>query len=195
MLNDYMGSEAFVNGLRSYLKRFMFGNATSNDLWDEMDKAAGADKNVKRLMQVWTKEKGYPLVKVSRRIDSLTKHTILSLEQVKFSPNSNDDNPTSDIIWNIPISVVTKSKSGETAAVRSLMNSSKHEIDLGIIPETDWIKLNKSCVGFYLADYSSDLFGSLLDGLYPAERFCTPLDRFELIIETFSLVIINFILF
>lgn len=68
MLTDYIGPESFVNGLRSYLRRFKFGNATSDDLWDEMDKAA-PNMNVKRLMQVWTKKQGYPLIKVNICVD------------------------------------------------------------------------------------------------------------------------------
>lgn len=197
MLNDYMGADAFLNGLRNYLKHFMYGNATSSDLWDEMDKASpsGSNKNVKRLMQVWTKQKGYPLVKVTRRVDAATSHTILELEQVKFPSDSasfeldeedeaNDDEKENAVIWNIPLTVLVQSK----CPVRSLMETKKHEIDLGVVPETDWIKLNKSCVGFYLVDYSNDLFGSLLNGLCPADQFCTPLDRFELVIEAFHLV-------
>lgn len=191
MLNDYMGSDLFVNGLRAYLKRFKFGNATSNDLWDEMDKAAGPSMNVKRLMQVWTKEKGYPVVKVSRRVDSVSKHTVLTLEQSQFSPSMGVDDHK-QVIWNIPISVVTKSTS--SSPVRALMETKRHEIDLGVVPETDWIKLNNSCVGFYLVDYSNELFQRLVDdGLSPADQFGTPLDRFELIVEAFSLVRESFV--
>lgn len=197
MLNDYMGVNAFLAGLRNYLKRFAFSNATSDDLWDEMDKAAaaGSKKNVKRLMQVWTKEKGYPLVKVSRRVDSANNHTILTLEQVKFGSDADllnesggeeqeGEQEKKQVLWNIPISVLVESKS----PVRALMETSKHDIDLGVVPETDWIKLNKSCVGFYLVDYSADLAARLLRGLSPTDHFCSPLDRFELLIEAFSLV-------
>ena len=63
MLNDYVGKVPFVEGLRNYLKRFKYGNATSEDLWNELDKAA-PNKNVKKLMQIWTKEQGYPKIKV-----------------------------------------------------------------------------------------------------------------------------------
>jgi aminopeptidase 2 len=65
MLNDYVGSECFVAGLRNYLKAFKYANASSDDLWNELDKAA-PNKNVKSLMQIWTKEKGYPKIKVYR---------------------------------------------------------------------------------------------------------------------------------
>lgn len=74
MLNDYIGFDSFIAGLRSYLKKFKFSNATSEDLWDEMDKAAPS-MNVKRLMQVWTKEQGYPLIKVCIIITKFVKTT------------------------------------------------------------------------------------------------------------------------
>jgi aminopeptidase N len=62
MLNDYVGEENFSKGLHNYLNKFRFKNAVSNDLWSEIDSAS--NKPVKSLMQVWTKEKGFPVVEV-----------------------------------------------------------------------------------------------------------------------------------
>ena len=82
MLNDYLGDEAFVKGLRSYFERFKYKNASTSDLWDEFDLASG--KNVKTLMRTWTRDEGYPIVEVSKKMTSTSNHTILSLRQRRY---------------------------------------------------------------------------------------------------------------
>ena len=62
MLNSFIGPELFTNGLRSYLNKFKYKNATTDDLWDELN--GSSKKDVKSLMRNWTLKKGYPLVTV-----------------------------------------------------------------------------------------------------------------------------------
>ena len=62
MLNDYIDDECFASGLCIYLKEFQYKNASTNDLWEQLGKASG--KDIKELMQNWTKQTGYPLVEV-----------------------------------------------------------------------------------------------------------------------------------
>jgi puromycin-sensitive aminopeptidase len=61
MLNNYIG-EDFVLGLQSYLKKYQYKNATTENLWDELKKYS--NKEIGILMQTWTKESGYPLITV-----------------------------------------------------------------------------------------------------------------------------------
>ena len=63
MLNSFIGPENFTQGLQSYLNKFKYKNATTNDLWNELNESS--KKDVKSLMRNWTLKKGYPLVTVS----------------------------------------------------------------------------------------------------------------------------------
>lgn len=62
MANDYVGSEIFIKGLHNYLNKFKYQNASSDDLWNQIDQ--DSNKQIKLLMQSWTKEQGYPVVYV-----------------------------------------------------------------------------------------------------------------------------------
>ena len=62
MLNNYIGEENFIRGLRSYLAKYKYKNAVTNDLWRELGDASG--QPVWEIMRPWTREEGYPLVEV-----------------------------------------------------------------------------------------------------------------------------------
>jgi aminopeptidase 2 len=64
MIDSFIGSECFINGLQSYLKKLKYKNATTNDLWEELNRSSG--KDVKSLMQNWTKITGYPVINVMK---------------------------------------------------------------------------------------------------------------------------------
>jgi aminopeptidase N len=60
MLHDYLGDEAFRDGLRVYLKRHAYGNTDTVDLWAAWEEVSG--QPVKDFMSAWTRQSGYPIV-------------------------------------------------------------------------------------------------------------------------------------
>jgi aminopeptidase 2 len=51
MLSDYVGEEAFLKGVSIYLKKHLYSNTVSQDLWDGISEAVGHD--VGKMMNVW----------------------------------------------------------------------------------------------------------------------------------------------
>lgn len=49
--------------MNAYLNDFKYTNAFTEDLWDALGKASG--KPVGDIMTTWTKQMGYPVIKVS----------------------------------------------------------------------------------------------------------------------------------
>jgi aminopeptidase 2 len=43
MTSEYLGVEVFVEGVRRYLKKHAYGNATANDLWESLGIVSGKD--------------------------------------------------------------------------------------------------------------------------------------------------------
>ena len=41
MVNEVVGDDAFVRGLRAYMREFAYGNAQTDDLWSAWEKASG----------------------------------------------------------------------------------------------------------------------------------------------------------
>ena len=63
-------------GLVSYINRYEYKNAKTEDLWSVLSEVSG--EPVKELMDSWTKQKGYPVVSVQLRSEALV------IEQVIF---------------------------------------------------------------------------------------------------------------
>lgn len=94
MLKEYLGDEAFREGLRIYLKRHAYGNTISTDLWAAWEEASG--KPVQEFMGKWTSQPGYPIVKAT------VTDTNESFEQERFYLNPAADKQPAT--WPIPLS-------------------------------------------------------------------------------------------
>jgi puromycin-sensitive aminopeptidase len=186
MVNNFVGSDVFVKGLNQYLNKYKYKNASTCDLWDELDHVS--NKKIKELMQMWTKEAGYPLVHVNRRIDE-NGHTILEFKQEKYLRISSvvDEN----LKWNVPISILTKSSHPNVHST-FLMTEKSMEVDIGVLNRSDWIKLNQNNVDFFRVKYSQQLFELILDGLDDPNQFASSMDRNQLLNDAFDLVYFSF---
>ncbi|KAM3274990.1 hypothetical protein ACQJBY_043768 [Aegilops geniculata] len=60
MLQSYLGAERFQKAMASYMKKYAYSNAKTEDLWAVLEKETG--EPVKDLMTTWTKQKGYPVI-------------------------------------------------------------------------------------------------------------------------------------
>lgn len=72
MMNSFLGEETFKQGIRNYINKYKFSNAEQDDLWRSLTEQAhqnkdlDEDKTVKEIMDTWTLQTGYPVLKVVR---------------------------------------------------------------------------------------------------------------------------------
>jgi puromycin-sensitive aminopeptidase len=64
MLERYLGSTAFRNGVRRYIRRHREANAVADDLWRALSEASGQD--VAPIARAWIERPGFPLVALRR---------------------------------------------------------------------------------------------------------------------------------
>lgn len=64
----------FQKALASYIRKFAYSNAKTEDLWAVLEEKSG--EPVKSMMTTWTKQQGYPV------INAKLKGNYLELEQV-----------------------------------------------------------------------------------------------------------------
>ncbi len=69
MLIDKVGEELFQRGIREYLTRYSYGNATWDDLITILDDLC--DEDLRSWSNCWVHEKGMPEIEMSRMADSL----------------------------------------------------------------------------------------------------------------------------
>lgn len=78
MMNNFLGEETFQQGIRNYIDKYKFSNAEQDDLWSSLTDVAhimgSLDNNVtvKEIMDTWTLQTGYPVLKVVRDYSSNT---------------------------------------------------------------------------------------------------------------------------
>src|SRR6266480_2053947 len=144
MIEAYVGPENFKNGVRQYLEKFRYGNASGHDLWSSLQEASGTD--VSRIMEGWISQEGFPVVKASLADGRLT------LEQERFLLTGG----TSKQTWPIP---VTMNVDGKTQSL--LLDKKKAEVNLPTTPRS--LKLNVDQTGFYVVQYNGK---ELLDDAY-----------------------------
>jgi len=51
MLANYVGEDVFLKGVSIYLKKHLYGNSVTNDLWSGVAEASGID--VPKMMNNW----------------------------------------------------------------------------------------------------------------------------------------------
>lgn len=97
MIHDFIGPDAFRAGLRVYLKRHAYGNAVTEDLWKALEEASG--QPVQKIMDTWTKQPGYPLIKVLKDRDK----GMCVLWQDRFLASGTLTEEEEDQTWQIPL--------------------------------------------------------------------------------------------
>lgn len=86
MMDHFLTSNVFKRGLTNYLNKHKFSNAEQDDLWDSLTRQAHEDQvlpqdiTVKKIMDTWTLQTGFPVVKVVRNYNDKTA----KLTQVSF---------------------------------------------------------------------------------------------------------------
>ena len=135
-----IGRDAFMQGVRLYLTRHHFGNATTADLceaWDEV-----SDIDVSALMQTWTRQTGFPVLLASKGT-----HGTAAISQHRFLATGVDVDAKPDQLWNIPVQTATPS-----GATRLYSMDNASMVMTGLSAEGP-VLLNKEQAGFYVVRY------------------------------------------
>jgi len=173
MLEMYLGQERFRIGVSHYLKKHAYGNTETNDLWDAIEEIVSADGGekvpVRKLMDSWIWQKGYPLVSATVQGDTLV------LKQQRFSFQADADTST---LWVVPVHV---SNAGNES--RILLDQRELRIPLEA-PELP-IVVNAGGHGFYRVNYSPELLNRLTGATLAA---LSTLERYQLVDDSWSAV-------
>ncbi|XP_008559136.1 puromycin-sensitive aminopeptidase isoform X1 [Microplitis demolitor] len=179
MLHSYIGDEDFRKGMNLYLKRHSYANAETEDLWAALEEMS--NKPVGDVMSTWTKQQGFPVIKVEQRQQGNDR--VLVLSQEKFLADGSVDKE--DYLWMIPLSVST-SKSPNDVALTTVMSEKNKEIIIKDVPEGSWVKINPGTIGFYRTRYDSQALSLLMPAI--KDRTLPPLDRLGLFDDLFAMV-------
>lgn len=173
MLANHLGEKDFRNGLRLYLRKHSYANASTIHLWRAFEKVSG--KPVASIMKDWTGRGGYPVV------SAVIKRGKLQLTQKRFFSNPRSAKEAKDkTLWTVPISI------GGGGTARSPLKILLEKSRAAVTPRGGhWLKINFGESGFFRTAYSPALMAELRQALRRGKL--SELDRLGLIRDAFSL--------
>ena len=162
MLEQYLGEDRFRKGVSHYLRSHAHGNTETNDLWDAIEATSG--EPVRRIMDTWIWQPGYPLVTASLVDGSLR----LAQRRFRFDDDCTDDTGPGEQLWAIPIQI-------RNGGVTTTVLLDGLETTTTIIDPDGPVVVNAGGSGFYRVDYDdalrSRLGATALASLSTLERY------------------------
>ena len=150
MLEGYVGAEAWRAGVRRYMQRHAYGNTVSDDLWRDMEAAAG--KPITAIAHDFTLQPGVPLITVGDTTCSGGASRV-SLTQGEFSKDQPDKKP---LAWRVP--VILKPL-GAAEPVRTLVTGGKADV---AVSACDPVIVNAGQSGYYRTLYAPPQFARIV---------------------------------
>uniref|UniRef100_A0A8R7UHU0 Aminopeptidase n=2 Tax=Triticum urartu TaxID=4572 RepID=A0A8R7UHU0_TRIUA len=156
MLQSYLGAERFQKAMASYMKKYAYSNAKTEDLWAVLEKETG--EPVKDLMTTWTKQKGYPV------INAKIKGNDIEIEQAQFLLDGSSGSGT----WIVPI---TSGCGAYDTQKKLLLKLKRDKLVIGSQcgdrkkGGNFFTKLNVNGTGFYRVKYDDELAAALQNAL------------------------------
>jgi aminopeptidase 2 len=141
MISKYIGEDVFMEGIRKYLKKHAYGNTQTGDLWAALSQASG--KDIGKVMDIWTKHVGYPVVTVTENEKDSTIH----VKQNRLLRTA-DVKPEEDTTL-YPVFLGLKTKNG----IDEQLELSKRE-DSFKVPDLEFFKLNADHTSLYRTSYT-----------------------------------------
>ncbi|XP_059825425.1 endoplasmic reticulum aminopeptidase 2 [Hypanus sabinus] len=184
MIRNFLTEEVFQSGLIHYLRKYSYGNAKNEDLWNCLAELHYAEDHmdIKEIMNTWTLQKGLPVIIVEHSGSSVR------IQQERFLTGILPEDPSwaklqSGYIWHIPLTYIT---SDSQAVGRHLLKTKSDHIELE--SEAQWIKFNVDLNGYYIVHYTNAGWDALINLLNQNHTLLSQKDRVNLIHDAFQLV-------
>lgn len=189
MMRGFLGENTFRMGLKNYLRKFEYGNAVQDDLWEAMTFNAHKDQvldqrfTVKEIMDSWTVDSaGYPVVTVNRR-----GNDIIISQHRYFLPETNTSDTTK---WFIPISYATTRRQPTNEIPDYWLPNTDEQIVIeDAVEDSEWIMLNLNRTGYYRVNYDNLSWKNLIKNL----ANLTDVAKAQLVDDSFNLARANLV--
>ncbi len=176
MLENYLGEQAFRDGIRSYMAAHAYGNTTTADLWRALESAAG--KPVTGVAASFTEQDGVPLIIAETSCDGDKQRMTLRQDRFVIAPTRSEA-VWAPRNWSIPVAV---GPLNPTRPSQVLLLQGSTEVAAGACG--DAIKVNLGDIGYYRVEYGANSRALLAKSLSEM----TPEDRLNFVADSWALV-------
>jgi puromycin-sensitive aminopeptidase len=182
MLEQYLGSAVFRQGVRDYLTTHRFGNADTGDLWAALGRASG--QPIPTVMDAWIFSPGYPLVSASVEGGAL----VLRQQRFTYLPKPLEwygaaPPPAAAVQrWHVPVQLRISAGGSETVERVMLAEAeTRRPLPTG----AGSVVVNEGGHGFYRVRYDDGLRAKLLDRL----SSLAAIERFNLVSDAWAVTV------
>jgi aminopeptidase N len=169
MLEDYVGEEAWRQGVRSYIARHRLGNTVTDDLWREIEAASSTP--VTAIAHDFTLQPGVPLIRVESA-QCVGGGTQVALRQGEFSRDRADKAP---LAWRVPVVAAAGGRPFRTLVQGGAANAA--------VPGCGPLVVNYGQAGYYRTLYAPALLSRLTRNFARLR----PIDQIGLLADNWSL--------
>jgi alanyl aminopeptidase len=143
MFERYIGADAFRAGLRLYMQRHRFGNATAQDLIAALAEASKREE-LPSAFNTFLEQPGVPLVALEQHCDA--QGVSLTLHQSRYAPVGSSLDRAGR--WQIPVCVrLGREKGSEERCTLLSEQTSQWKLDNASCPS--WVLPNSAAAGYY----------------------------------------------
>uniref|UniRef100_A0A1W7RAI9 Aminopeptidase n=1 Tax=Hadrurus spadix TaxID=141984 RepID=A0A1W7RAI9_9SCOR len=187
MLEYFMGSESFRRGISSFLVRYKYGSATTEDLWRELSavNSTNTNKDISEIMNTWTRQKGFPVIRVRRDPEDADAIFVSQEIFLKDPKKRSADNS----VWSVPLSF--RNSNGDEDLIW-LHDKKEKRIRLNI-SSSQWWKFNTEQKGYYLVNYDPLTWQRFSKVLQEDHEAISVSDRTNLLFDAFLLASAGYI--
>ncbi|KAL1947448.1 hypothetical protein VTO73DRAFT_14409 [Trametes versicolor] len=177
MLASYVGEDRFLKGVSIYLKKHMYKNSVTRDLWEGIQ--AATDLDIPKMMDNWVKKMGYPVLTVTE------KEGGIHVRQDRFLETGPADPKDNETIWTLPLNLLIVDNEGKSILNKATLLDEREKF----IPldTSKPFKLNADTTGFYAVQYSPDRLTKLGQQAAAPNSPFTLSDRIGIVCDSLAL--------
>ena len=162
MFEGYLGHDAFITGVRAYIKQHAFGNATSTEFAAAISQSAGTD--VGPAFATFLEQPGAPEITAALACDAGQPPRVTVSQQRYVPPGAGD--PTAGKPWLVPVCVAFD-RGGKRAETCGLLDGPTGAIALDAPSCPRWMMPNVDGRGYYRNVYTAAQVANLRDVAWP----------------------------
>ncbi|KAK7793608.1 hypothetical protein R5R35_013591 [Gryllus longicercus] len=178
MMDHFLTTDVFKKGLHNYLKKWSYDSSTQNDLWQALTEQAhadgvlAADVTVKRIMDTWTLQTGFPVVTVTRDYDA-GGATVTQERFLLRSPENGSAASSEGPVWWVPLTYTSADSPDFESTRPALWMRAERSVVLPALNASadHWLIFNIQETGFYRVNYDARNWALLAAALADRARF------------------------
>lgn len=145
MFESYLGEEKFKQGVRNYINKHQYGNATANDLISALAEQSEQGERFTKAMKSFLDQPGVPLLNTSLQQEG--NKVFLNVKQTRYLPVGSKGNTRS--LWGVPLCVRYEVPNAGSKVQCELVDQAEAKMELKGASLSSWYIPNANASGYY----------------------------------------------